>query len=928
MQQEDLVTKLSDGWQTIHQQSGQAIKWIGQARRSAPRLDNEADHLVLKLRRARNLAASLYKVSQSASTVGFFGLSQAGKSYLISALTAGANGNLETVLDGQRLDFVDHVNPPGGGKEATGLVTRFTRRGQAHVPGFPLQLQLFTEVELIKILTNSLFNDFNQEKTGFSFEGNLAKQAHDALNAMQPQRQSTPTGGVTEDDVVDLWDYFRERYPRRIAPLEGDFLPRLVDLAPYLSADHRAHLFAFLWGNVDSFTELFKRLSVQLTGLGHARTVLAPMSALVEAAPSGEGFIQRDSIMNVDMLERLGQPSDSDITVCDAANPANQVAIPRAVLAALTAELTFSLANVPHQEIFNTVDLLDFPGYRGRLDLESFDDLSGALDKGDRSSPVAQLFLRGKVAYLFERYTDLQEMNVLVVCTASHKQSDVADVGPVLSGWIHRTQGDTPEQRAQRPAALIWAITMFDMKIADTLTKDQAMMEMVWENLIKMTMLERFQQYNWMQEWTPDRPFDNTFLVRKPRMPVTFLTLENDDETAVTTHAEPALATMAQTFKDNALVQAHVGDAEQTWQAMLSLNDGGITRLSDYLSKVAIREHKLTRINEQMNTLLHDLIEGRLGPWFFHDGADEIVARRKQAQTLVDALLPRIKLLGDLQAALLLPEDVLQSLYMRSTLEPTTDIDNDSGQDGSAGKDGSNTANGLHGTPSAIDLGDDNLGFGSGSGLDLFGDEPTKATSLAGTAKPTQRLGSDARFARDVVREWMNHLRGVAENPKLLAYFGFDRRVIEQLTDELIIGLVRYNLEGKLLDNISQTEQVGTKRERLVDRQVLVARAVLGDFLAWLGVGQDPEATPVPSRVNPGKALFSQPPRIPKGELPPIGAQAIDHTRVYLGDWLVALATLIVGNAGHNAGREISAEMNATLGDILKKLKTARLEAS
>ncbi|MFO7747297.1 MAG: virulence factor SrfC family protein, partial [Orrella sp.] len=298
MQQEELVTKLSDGWQTIHQQSGQAIEWIGQARRSAQRLDNEADHLVLKLRRARNLASSLYKVSQSASTVGFFGLSQAGKSYLISALAAGANGNLETVLDGQRLDFVDHVNPPGGGKEATGLVTRFTRRGQAQVPGFPLQLQLFTEVELVKILTNSLFNDFNQEKTGFSFEGSLAKQAHDALNALQSQRQSTPTGGVTEDDVVDLWDYLRERYPRRIAPLEGDFLPRLVDLAPYLSADQRADLFAFLWGQVDSFTELFKRLSTQLTRLSHARTVLAPMSALVEAAPSGEGFIQRDSIMN------------------------------------------------------------------------------------------------------------------------------------------------------------------------------------------------------------------------------------------------------------------------------------------------------------------------------------------------------------------------------------------------------------------------------------------------------------------------------------------------------------------------------------------------------------------------------------------------------------------------------------------------------
>ena len=64
------------------------------------------------------------------------------------------------------------------------------------------------------------------------------------------------------------------------------------------------------------------------------------------------------------------------------------------------------------------------------------------------TNPLAQLILRGKVAYLFERYTDNQEMNVLVVCTASNKQSDVKEVSAVLTEWINNTQGKDALTRA------------------------------------------------------------------------------------------------------------------------------------------------------------------------------------------------------------------------------------------------------------------------------------------------------------------------------------------------------------------------------------------------------------------------------------------------------------------------------------------------
>lgn len=916
MEQDELADRLSESWHSVYEQSGRAIDWIGRTRQSARRLDGEADHLVLKLRRARNQARSLQQVSRSASTVGFFGLSQAGKSYLISALAAGESGKLESVLDGQRLDFVEHINPPGGGKEATGLVTRFTRARHAQISGFPLRLRLFSEVELVKIFVNSFFNDFNLEKIGFSFAGEQAEAAHQALNAMQVRSRSERVAGVTEEDVVDLWDYLKERFPWTIASLEGDFLPRLVDLAPYLDPSDRAQLFAFLWGRIKGFTDLFLRLSGCLSALGYPQSVQAPLSALVEPAPSGEGFVQRDSIMNVDMLERLGRSDDGPIDVrvlddgagvADVTSGAHSIA--RAELAALTAELTICLANAPVQSTFEAVDLLDFPGYRGRLKHESLDQLETIAAQDGRSNPVAQLFLRGKVAYLFERYTDLQEMNVLVVCTASHKQSDVADVGPVLSGWIRRTQGELASQRANRPSGLIWAITMFDLKIADSLNKSAAMMEMVWEDLVKMTMLERFAQYDWMQEWSADQPFDTTFLVRKPRMPVTFLTLENGSEQGINPASADALALMERTFCADALVNQHIAQPDQAWRSMLSLNDGGISRLSDYISRVAVRQHKLTRLAEQLDRTLQELVEGRLGPWFYHQGADEVQARKRIAQNVVDAIVPRARLLGELQTSLLLSDEVLQSLYMRSGLDSpvvrqdTDRLDEDSGS-----------------VPLPVDD-----GLGLGMGLDLFGE-----ASAGPAAKPVSPAesgsGSDARFARAVVREWINHLRGIPENTRLASYLGLSRRTLEQISDELITGIARHDLESRLLVKVSRTEQVGTKRERLADRQTLAVKAVLGDFVAWLGFDHSEPANALPSRINPGHSVFARPDRIASGELPPVAETAVDYGRAYLADWLVALGALIVGNAGHDAGREISAQLNAELGDILKSLKSARVE--
>ena len=119
----------------VHSGLGQAIEWVEEVRSGAPRLERDGDGLVEKLRRSRNLCRRLGAAAMRPLSIGVFGMSQAGKSYLVSSLARGAHGHLFTELEGHRFNFIGHINPPGGGKEATGLVTRFTRRAESGAAG-------------------------------------------------------------------------------------------------------------------------------------------------------------------------------------------------------------------------------------------------------------------------------------------------------------------------------------------------------------------------------------------------------------------------------------------------------------------------------------------------------------------------------------------------------------------------------------------------------------------------------------------------------------------------------------------------------------------------------------------------------------------------------------------------------------------------
>ncbi|WP_023639666.1 putative virulence factor [Dickeya zeae] len=465
-----LSSRLSRQLQSVSQGVDQAIAWVEETRRNVPRLDMEADRLIIKLRRCRNKARGLSESSLKEIAMGMFGLAQGGKTYLLTSLAGGENGRIETSVGGVTLDYQKNINPDN---QQPAFVTRFTRQVEGKNTPNPVQLQLLNEADIARIMAYSFILEDAQNDTAELDEQHIAEH----LKTLSLHRQQEPVAGLSSDDVVALWDYLTRHDARRQKPLERKFWPLAVELAPHLSIDDRASLFSVLWGERADYTSLYRHFAHTLEQLSGARKVLAPISLLVDEA------LQPDSgIFNASQFDRLNSPSDLSVQVRPIVNgrAARGVELSLAELIMLTAEVLIPLLSPPKETLFGQVDLLDFPGFSLQDEPEAeVDD-----DNPDRllrlkPHPLSRALLRAKRAYLLERYTDDQEMNLLMVCTAAACKADVRHVGRALDFWVRHTQGENPQIRSRRKPGLIWAVTRHDRRFTHGHNNDEAVQRYV-----------------------------------------------------------------------------------------------------------------------------------------------------------------------------------------------------------------------------------------------------------------------------------------------------------------------------------------------------------------------------------------------------------------------------------------------------------------
>lgn len=839
------------------------------------------------LRKAGRLMRNCAVAAKRKMCAGVFGPSQAGKSYLVSTLAGNAESKLWTRIGDKTYDFLSEINPAGG-KESTGLVTRFTLTNPVQSPaGYPVHVRLLSLIDVVKILANTYYSDAEHMDTP-DREAMLT-----VLRELEKRKAPSPTGGLTQDDVEDLQEYIHKNFRGKARVqqlLDQHFWDRIIPLAPFLDDTDRAELFGLIWDSLPPFTNLLRELFRSLRTLDFSPEAFCPVEAL----------IPRDkSIIDVATLGTLSPDADDSLEL---ATPGGAKArLPRVYITALTAELIISMQDKP-ADFFEHTDLLDFPGYRSR---KMFVDLA---KEAEDPAKLKECFLRGKVAYLFERYCAERELTSLLLCIGSGVQ-EVQGLGGAVNDWITGTHGGTPERRLGKENALFFILTKSDLEFEDKAgAKDVSER---WDTRMYAS-LELFTSYEWLQNWDGKGPFRNFFLMRNPTVKLHLFGHDaNGNESSLKEDSRPYVDQFEKAFMQSPLINERFAYKAETWKAFMTPNDGGLSLIREKLAPICKPELKRAQITTTVEEQLSQ-IRTRLQNYLKKDDKEELRKEKALlARDFAKVFLGMVKSgqFGIFSRLLTVKDQDVYDLYFQAQHQMQEELSQSPSGFGTAAVPKS----------SVDDMLADLLG------QDSFEEEPA---SIAQDASETPPQSDDSgprdeeqAFADHILKFWIGRLSLLEEDPVLPAHFNFPPELLPRFRQELEIGFLRLKFRQELENALRKASRyVNMEKERLVWKQASIAVAIINSFADWLGF--DPKTADDGRRTitvgNKQRTLFSPPAEI--SGLPPLREDPVDYTASVAMDWVAALMHLVEENANFDGEQGFDPEQNNRLKTILTAL--------
>ena len=835
-----------------------------------------------ELRRANRIFKGCGRAAARKMCAGVFGPSQAGKSYLVSTLAGNAERKLWTDMDGTAYDFLTDINPAGG-KESTGLVTRFTLTPGQAPAGFPVMIRLLTPTDVVKILTNTYFSDAKH------MEEPDREAALAVLDKLQARAGGAPTGGISEDDVEDLQEYIHKYFndkPRAQQVLGKPFWERVVPLIPRLSDDDRAELFGIIWDGIGEFTHLYREMAGLLRRMDFSAEAFCPVSALVPRA---------SSIIDVEALAGISDGSGGDIDV--RLPNGKTVSAPKTYMAALTAELVIGMREKP-AEFFEHTDLLDFPGYRSR---EIFPNLAENV-KDPKNQELC--FLRGKVEYLFQRYCAERELTSLLLCIGP-SVLEVKGLSSAVDDWVKSTHGETAQARAGKENALFFILSKSDLEFENkagvTDVSDR------WDIRIESSLIKSFAQHsNWPDKWTDTGAFKNIFLMRNTTIKLALFDHDaSGNETALRPTEVDYVNQFEKAFLQSARVANYCGNPKDVWTSFITPNDGGISYIRRRLDPICKPELKRAQIRTSLDETAVRLV-ARLRPYWRTDDTEE---ERKQKEVLAKNLATSLLTMaqnqrfGRFMRRLMIRDESIYDLYFQVRHRM---------QEEASQSNGPVESTALGPRVSAGDM-----------LSDLFGDDtPPPApegaddAAQAATALPVDEAEA---FAGHIESAWKDQLRELAENAELGAWLGIPAKQAADLVAELGKGFARLGVRGAIAEDLRKAARYAdTETEGIVRKQAALAAGTCNTYVGKLGL--DPRAKNEKARTvtvfGRERTVFTPPP--PVLDLPAIGEDPTPYDRTFYTDWAAALTHLILENVNFSGGMDFDPVANSKLAGIIE----------
>lgn len=906
---QDPDNKLAEEFRTLTGLAAEAGAWV----KSNVAVKDGRTAVISGLSNAGRKSRRMEFAARARPAIAVFGPSQAGKSYLVSNLAKlPEQDTLEIIIsETEKLDFIRDINPSGG-KESTGLVTRFTTRPKenvlsgisgSHTGDTPFSVRFLSQADIVRVLANGYFSDISERDYAVDTRklGALLEEYHFRL-------EREPVPGMEKDDVYEIRDYLRKNFPNE-ALVQGltqfDYWESLARIIPYVKNRDRHALLSVIWGELGVLTDLFVKLSEGLGALGFAKEGYCHKNALIpktiEVDRNGkERRTLPGSIIDVSLIHGL---VEEDIlepveVVC---GKGKTITLKRSILSALVSEITLPLSRDlekhPERSFFRNADVLDFPGARSRNMIP--------VTKMSREAriEIIEVFLRGKIAFLFDRYRYHLEISSLALCLPYGPQ-EVMSVPGLVSDWVYSTIGDTPEKRGKKLNSLFVVFTKFNLELdgkPDDIPGNPNSHNNKWDARLVSSFSEYISKsikQDWIHEWDTTSSFRNCFWLRDPKFSTKVYDGVDASGRGLEKRIKPdhisRLNDMEASFVSHSMAQMFFRDPKKAWQEATLPNKSGIDYLIRFMAPTADPEIKRNSLSEHLGEIRGEMCRNLNR---FHRSLDqqkELEKARTKAKTVAKELVDMMKEtagFGKLLDSLLVTDDFVWKTYY-DIENPVFDPENEDKKETSR-------------TP-VVNVDEDDilysLGFEEADSHDSRSERKDKAD----------------QFAQALISRWLTALENEGQAPAPGEY-GITPETYWTIVRELPANLNRIGLLEILAravrEYVLRPDSLGT-----IDLITRISAMELNRFVKTLGWGYIPvDKRPVlRDRNGQNHPVFKdQPGKTPET----IRLDIAFPGASFFSQWVKGLMASFTENVNHAFGGGIENEKeNQKLGEILKRM--------
>lgn len=600
-----------------------AIKWVKETDSMKGAKGESAYRNLVNYRRKLNKKKYALEGNPAAA---IYGASQMGKSYLVSNLLS-EKGTPFTVIDGEGKSYVflDEINPEGKKKEATSIVTRFSTNYKWLNPAFPVKVKLLSPADIVLVLCDSYFNDVKTKidiALKIDFINEKVKEICIKYDGSTKQQTL-----LDEDSILDIFDYFHTNFSTKATNIiHSTFFEKIPSLISKTKADDWCEIFSLLWNGNEKINNLFSELLKHYAKLDFNSEIYVPIETVLRTKGTLLDVARLREIYIGTSGTELNYKPDTSALIFQNGQEKLIDSFSKSFLCALTAELTFCLPKELEKSktFLKNTDLLDFPGARNRL---------GIHEEEIVDEDIPKMLLRGKVAYLFNKYSYSEKINILLFCQNNEKVEVQNIVPDLLNNWISDMIGKTPEERnnfisTSKVPPLFIVSTMFNIDMQFDYNNDRPdnldARNNRWKGRFITVFNEIFGSKKWLTEWTTNNSyFQNIFLLRDYRFSSDTESKlfkgfnENKTENEEIFHdSYPNFRKdLRQSFIEYDFVKRHFEKPENSWDRAASINEDGTQLILDKLTfaanniNLARREKTLNELKSLIESIISFLKE-------------------------------------------------------------------------------------------------------------------------------------------------------------------------------------------------------------------------------------------------------------------------------------------------------------------------------